>query len=319
MKKIALEEHFSGPGFGKYMNVMKGLFEGEILASMEELLSDFDEQRLKAMDEAGIEVSVLSQTAPGLQAEADVVAAVQSARRCNDFLFEQIQRHPSRYRGFACLPMQDPVAAANELERCVRDYKFVGALVNGHTQGVYLDDRSFWPFWEKVQELDVPFYLHPMNPFDEPHVYSGRPELNGAVYSWTCETAAHALRLVFGGVFDDFPGLRVILGHMGEGLPFMLWRLDSRIKATPFAKALKRMPSEVIRRHFVVTTSGACADNPLLCTVSELGEDNVLFSVDYPYESSRIAAKFIENAPFSESIREKLCYKNAERVLRITL
>ncbi len=317
MKKIALEEHFSGPGFEKYMQAVRDQFDPAVLSEIEVLLPEFNERRLAAMDAAEIEIAVLSQTAPGVQYESDSRVALQAARASNDFLHRQISLHPARYRGFACLAMQDPRGAADELERCVREYQFVGALVNGNTDGVYLDDRRYWPFWQKVAELDVPFYLHPGNPYDHPHMYAGRPELNGATYSWTCETAAHALRLVFSGVFDDFPRLRIILGHMGEGLPFMLWRLDSRIMVTPYGKSMKRLPSEVIREHFVITTSGVCANGPLLCSLSELGEDAVMFSVDYPYEDTKTAADFIEKAPVDESVREKICYRTAERVLNL--
>lgn len=317
MKKIALEEHFSGPGFEKYLEEVRPLFDPDVLRDIEELLPEFDEKRLASMDAAGIEIAVLSQTAPGVQSEPDAARAAKAARAGNDFLARQLSLHPSRYRGFACLAMQDPLSAVQELERCVGEYGFVGALINGNTNGVYLDDKRYWPFWKKLEQLEIPLYLHPGNPYDTPHMYDGRPELNGATFSWTCETAAHALRLVFGGVFDSFPGLRVILGHMGESLPFMLWRLDSRIKVTPFAKDMKRLPSEIIRRHIVITTSGVCSEAPLLCSLKELGEDSVMFSVDYPYEDIQTAADFIEKTPLSESVREKVCYSNAARILKL--
>lgn len=319
MKKIALEEHFSGPGFEKYMQDVSAQFDPVVLSSIEELLPEFNEKRLAAMDASGIEISVLSQTAPGVQSESDCAAASKAASVSNEFLVRQVSLHPDRYRGFACVAMQDPSGAVAELERAVRDYGFVGVLVNGQTNGVYLDDKRYWRFWEKLAELDVPLYLHPGNPFDQPHMYEGRPELNGATFSWGCETAAHALRLVFGGVLDNFPKVRIILGHMGETLPFMLWRLDSRIMITPYGKKMKRMPSEIIREHFTITTSGVCANAPLLCSLSEMGQDSVMFSVDYPYEDSLTASKFIDSAPISESVREKVCYRTAERVLKIKL
>lgn len=317
MRKIALEEHFSGPGFEKYLQAVRDQFDPAVLSSIEALLPEFNEKRLAAMDAAEIEIAVLSQTAPGVQNESDTGIALRSARASNDFLAAQISLYPKRYRGFSCLPLQDPFGAAEELERCIKEYKFVGALVNGNTNGVYLDDKRYRPFWQKLEELQVPLYLHPGNPYDHPHMYSGRPELNGATFSWTCETAAHALRLVFSGVFDDFPGLRIILGHMGEGLPFMLWRLDSRIMVTPYAKSLKRKPSQVIREHFFITTSGVCSPGPLACSLSELGEDKVMFSVDYPYEDTQTAADFIDNVPLEESVRQNVCYRTAERVLKL--
>lgn len=317
MKKIALEEHFSGPGFEKYLDAVRAEFDSDVLAAIEKLLPEFNEKRLAAMDAAQIEISVLSQTAPGVQAERDLDTARKSASASNDFLADQISKHPSRYRGFACLAMQDPQGAALELARCVKEHQFVGALVNGQTLGVYLDEQRYWPFWEKVQDLGVPLYLHPGNPYDKPHMYEGRHELNGATWSWTCETATHALRLVFSDLFAKFPGLRIILGHMGETLPFMLWRLDSRILTTRYGKSMKRPPSQIIREHFMITTSGVCANGPLLCSLEELGEDKVMFSVDYPYEDTQAAFDFIERAPISEAVRQKICYDNAARLLKI--
>ncbi len=319
MNKIALEEHFSGLGFEKYLESVRGLFCPSAFLAIESLLPEFNEKRLAAMDSAEIKIAVLSQTAPGVQRETDSKRAKALASQSNEFLAKQISLNPDRYRGFACLALQEPRDAAKELRRCVDEYKFVGALINGHTNGIYLDDKRNWPFWQTVAELDVPVYLHPADSYDDPHVYAGRPELNGATYSWTCETAAHALRLVFGGVFEDFPSLKIILGHMGEALPFMLWRIDSRIDIGPFGKQMKQKPSEMIREHFVITTSGACSNGPLLCSLSELGEDSVMFSVDYPYEDTAAAATFIENAPISEGVKEKVCFKTAERVLKISM
>lgn len=319
MKKIALEEHFSGPGFEKYLESVHGLFDPSAFSAIESLLPEFNEKRLAAMNGAEIEIAVLSQTAPGVQRETDSKRATTLASKSNEFLAQQISLHPERYRGFACLALQEPSEAAIELRRCVDEYKFVGALINGHTNGIYLDDKRNWPFWQSVAELDVPVYLHPADSYDEPHVYSGRPELNGATYSWTCETAAHALRLVFGGVFEDFPSLKIVLGHMGEALPFMLWRIDSRIDIGPFGKKMKKKPSEIIREHLVITTSGACSNGPLLCSLYELGEDSVMFSVDYPYEDTSAAATFIESAPISDAVKEKVCFKTAERVLKISV
>lgn len=319
MNKIALEEHFSGLGFEKYLESVRGLFCPSAFSAIESLLPEFNEKRLAAMDSAEIKIAVLSQTAPGVQREADSKRAKTLASQSNEFLAKQISLNPARYRGFACLALQEPRDAAKELRRCIDEYKFVGALINGHTNGIYLDDKRNWPFWQTAAELEVPVYLHPADSYDEPHVYSGRPELNGATYSWTCETAAHALRLVFGGVFEDFPNLKIILGHMGEALPFMLWRIDSRIDIGPFGKQMKQKPSEIIRKHFVITTSGACSNGPLLCSLSELGEDSVMFSVDYPYEDTAAAATFIEHAPIAEAVKEKVCFRTAERVLKISV
>ncbi len=319
MRKIALEEHFSGPGFEKYLEAVAEMFDPGFLSSAEKFLPEFDEKRLSMMDKCGIDIAVLSQTAPGVQAELDKEAATQAARRSNDFLSEQINRNPSRYRGFGCIALQDPESAAEEVVRCVKELGFVGILVNGHTAGEYLDEEKFQPFWEQLNALKVPLYLHPGNPYDKPHMYSGRPELNGATWSWTCETATHALRLVFGGIFDRYSDVKVILGHMGETLPFMLWRLDSRALTSPGGRAMKKPPSQYIREHIVITTSGVCANGPLLCSLSEMGEDSVMFSTDYPYEDAELAAQFIDNAPISLEQREKVCFRTAEHLFRISL
>lgn len=319
MKKIALEEHFSGPGFEKYLTAVEGLFDPELIHSIEKLLPDFAEKRLQMMDACGIEIAVLSQTAPGVQQERDTAKAIEAAAACNKFLFSQIEKNPHRYRGFACLALQDPHTAARQLELCVREYGFVGALVNSNTNGEYLDDPKFWPFWQKLEELEVPLYLHPGNPSDRPQMYEGRPELDGATWSWNCETATHALRLIFGGIFEKFPETKVILGHMGETLPFYLWRLDSRTLTTTKGRAMKKLPSEVFREHFLITTSGVCAQAPLNCSLTELGDDGVMFATDYPYEDAMVAAAFIEKATLSHEQREKICYKTAQRVFKLRL
>lgn len=317
MKKIALEEHFNGPGFEKYLQSVASAFDPGVLKAIEKLLPDFDEKRLIMMDACEIEIAVLSQTAPGVQQEKDSQLAVDCARASNDFLAKQIAKNPTRFRGFAGLAMQDVGAAVAELERCINDLGFVGALINGNTNGEYLDDPKFWPFWEKLESLQVPLYLHPGLLADNPAMFAGRPELNGATWSWTCETASHALRLVFGGVFDRFASAKVILGHMGETLPFDLWRLDSRSQTTSAGRAMEKPPSQYIRENILITTSGACSNGPLLCSLSELGEDSVMFSTDYPYEDAEVAARFIETTPISEEQRRKVCHETAERVFNL--
>ena len=315
MRKIALEEHFTLPGLADYGHGPHSSMDGAGLNRFAPLLGEFDHQRLDAMDAAGIELAVLSVTTPGVQVEPVARTAILRARAANDFLATVIQRHPQRYGGFAHLPLQDPEAAADELSRCVNDLGFSGAMINGHSNGHYLDEDMFQPFWERVQALDVPVYLHPADPFDMPHMYQGHPELLGATWSWTVEAGTHALRLIFGGVFERFPGLHVVLGHMGETLPYLLWRLDSRHRAQHPTGS--RLPSELIRRHIKVTTTGVCAHPSLLCAVQALGEDNVMFSVDYPYENCQVAAAFIETAPLSTEQRMKICYGNASRLLKL--
>lgn len=319
LRKIALEEHFTTPQLsayttaGAYPSINRSGF-----AQFEKPLGEFGTARLEAMDQAGIDLAVLSATSPGVQAEHDPLRASQCAREANDFLAREIQKMPQRYAGFAHLPLQSAKAAAAELRRCVQDLGFKGAMVNGHTNGHYLDEEMYFPFWEMVEELGVPVYLHPRDPYDLPHVYLGHPELLGATWSWTVETASHALRLVFGGTLERYSRVTLILGHMGETLPYLLWRLDSRsrIQARQGAGPGK-LPSEVIRKNIVVTTTGVCSHPSLLCALSALGEDSVLFSVDYPYEDCAVAARFVDTAPISDAVRAKICHGNAERVLRI--
>jgi 2,3-dihydroxybenzoate decarboxylase len=243
--------------------------------------------------------------------------AIRKAKEANDILAKAIERHPTRYAGFAHLPLQDPAAAANELERTVREMGFKGALINGHTNGEYLDEEKFWPVWERAESLGVPIYLHPANSPDVPQVLKGYPELLGAMWGWQTETSSHVMRIIFGGVFDRFPKTTLILGHMGEGLAFWLWRLDSRHVIMHHNRPIKKLPSQYIRDNIVITTSGVASYPPLLCSMLALGSDRILFSVDYPYESTKEAVEFIEGAPLSESDREKICHLNAERVLHL--
>ena len=263
------------------------------------------------MDAAGISVAVLSQTAPGVQTEPDAATAVDMARRSNDFLAARIAETPTRFRGLAAVALQNVDAAIAELQRSVTELGFVGALVNGHTCGHYLDEPRFDPFWSALTELEVPLYLHPGLSVDEPAMFAGRPELNGATWSWTCETASHALRLVFGGVFLRHPKATVILGHMGETLPFDLWRLDSRALTTTPGRAMPKPPSQLIRENVVITTAGVCSDAALRCSLDALGVNRVMFSTDYPYEDALVAADWIDNADIDEAARQKVCWDNA--------
>lgn len=315
-RKIALEEHFSTPDLSRY--VARPTQSDALFADIERRLVDFDALRLETMDKAGIDICVLSVTTPGVQAEPDTATAVTLARQANDFLAGAVERQPKRYAGFAHLAMQDPAAAADELERCVSQLGFKGALINGQTGGHYLDEDIYLPFWERVAALDVPVYLHPGALADQPAMFAGRPELNGPVWAWTVETATHALRLVFGGTFTRFPTVKVILGHMGETLPYLLWRLDSR-RACDLGVDLREeeKPSFLIRRNIAITTSGVCDPSALTDAIAALGEDNVMFSVDYPYEDSTVAAAFIEAAPLTETVRGKVCAGNAARLLKL--
>ncbi|MBS1956710.1 MAG: amidohydrolase [Cyanobacteria bacterium SZAS-4] len=317
MKKIALEEHFMAPGFENYEADVEKMMDARAYKEFALRLPEFADLRLQAMNNAEIEMCVLSQTSPGLQTEKDTATAIRKSQEANDFLAQQIQKHPSRFAGFAHLAMQDPTAAAKELKRCIEDLGFKGALVNGHTNGVYLDDQRYIPFWETLNNLDVPLYLHPADSFDKPHMYEDHPDLMGPTWGWTVETTTHALRLIVSGLFDRLPKLKVILGHMGEALPFMLWRFDSRWQIGKHSKKLEKPLSQYVKDNIIITTSGVCDNAPLLCSIEALGADNILFSTDYPFESTQIAADFIDKAPLSEDVRKRICYQNAQRILKL--
>lgn len=314
--KIALEEHFMHPEFVDYWSKTAINISPDLFGKVRSLLEDFGEQRLAAMDKIGVEQAVLSLAGPGVQVETNTDVATRMAHLCNDFLAEKIATRPDRYSGFAHLALQDPKGAADELERCVKGLGFKGALINGQTNGAYLDDDRFSVLWERAADLGVPLYIHPSNPPDVPYMYQNHPELWGPVWSWTVETGNHALRIVFGGVFDRYPAAKLILGHMGETLPYQLWRFDCRWQISNRGKMhLEMPPSEYFKRNFWCTTAGVCSDEPLRCAIDALGVDRVMFSVDYPFESPDEAGPWIDNAPISENERELICCGNAKALL----
>jgi len=319
MYKITLEEHCSTPELAE-KEIAKPTKSDVLFEDIKRRLNDFDELRIETMDKAGIDLQVISITTPGVQACTNTKEAIRLAKQANDILAVQIQKRPTRYAGFAHLPTQDAQSAADELERTVKELGFKGALINGQTNGHFLDEEIYFPFWERVQDLEVPVYLHPGQMADLPAVYGGHPELVGPIWAWGSDTAAHALRLVFAGTFKRYPKLKIILGHMGEALPYFLWRIDSRWKEyTGEEIAPEELPSSIIKRHFAITTSGVCDHAALTNAIAALGADNVMFSVDYPYEDSHLASSFIETAPLSEEVLAKICHGNAERLLKIKL
>lgn len=319
MRKIALEEHFTTPLMIEYSANTASIAAPGVWAESSRKLHDLVEERLPAMDEAGLDMQVLSLNAPGIQAEKNPARAVERAKGINDLIAETISRHPTRFAGFASLPLQDPEEAVDELRRAVKDLGLKGGIINQHSQGQYLDEAQFRPLWKCAVELDVPLYLHPANGIDSPHVLSGHPELVGPMWSWGNDTASHALRLVFGGVFDEFPDAKLMLGHMGEGLPYIFWRLDSRWAwHNHHGIELRReKPSDYLRHNLYITTSGVCDSAPLLCALQAMGADHILFATDYPFEDLKVHTKFMEEAPLSEVDRAKIAYQNAERLLRI--
>jgi gamma-resorcylate decarboxylase len=316
--KIAIEEHVITAGFSAGASMPPNEVE------LAERMVDTEELRLSEMDASGVELSVLSLTCPGVQAETDPQAALDRAVRFNDRLAEVVARHPERYRGFAAVPLQDPEAAADELARCVDRHGFLGAMVNGFTgaedgdRATYYDHPRFDPFWARAADLGVPVYLHPREALVSQRLaYEGYEEIVRAAWGFGVETGTHAIRLILGGVFDRHPRVQLILGHLGETLPFAIWRLEHRVGLRPYGKTLERPISSYLRENFYVTTSGNFSSRALVATIAELGADRVLFAADYPYESMRQAAEWFDAAPVNPTDRARIGRENALRVLGI--
>jgi 5-carboxyvanillate decarboxylase len=280
-------------------------------------LRDLDAGRLAEMDAYGVDVHLLSLTAPGVQMfRPDTAVAL--ARLANDRLSEAVRRHPTRFAGLACFAPQDPAAAVKEMERAIRTLKLNGFLVNSHTDNLYLDDPRFWPILEAAEALDAPLYIHPRAPSDGMAAPFRDYRMEGAIWGYGLETGTHAVRLMLSGVLDRFPRLRIVLGHMGEALPFWLWRLD--FMATPGSRAAlqnRLKPSEYIQRNFAITTSGV--EDPLLLRlcIDKIGLERVMWAIDYPYQPTPGAVSFIDNAPLSEPERAAVAHGNAARIFRI--
>ena len=314
---IAIEEHYLDPEVDEKTGNRAG---GG--PEVRKRLADLGELRLKEMDEAGIDIQVLSHCPPGAQA-FDAETAAAQAKSVNDRLHEVVQAKPDRFAAFASLPTRDPAGAADELERCVDKLGFKGAMVHGLTDGLFIDDQRYWPIFERAQALDVPIYVHPAPP--HPQVielyykdYAEKyPAILSAGWGFTVETATGGLRLVLSGVFDAYPNLKIILGHLGEGLPFLLWRINHAfsnmgrpdVDPVPFR--------DIFCEHFYITTSGNFSNPALLCTVMEMGVDRLLFSVDWPYIENAPGTAWMEDVPLSREDREKILHGNAQKLLRM--
>ncbi len=320
--KIALEEHFA---------VAATLADSKVFGDhvWEELgprLTDFQDKRLRLMDASGVEIMIASLNAPAVQAIPDVPRAISVAREANDHLAAEIAKRPDRFRGFAALAMQDPEEAARELTRCVKELGFVGALVNGFSQvneprsAIYYYLPQYRAFWRTVAALGVPFYLHPRNPLPgDIRAYEGHTWLLGPNWAFHAETAVHALRLIGCGLFDEFPKLQIILGHLGEGIPAYLWRIDHRNNWMKAAHkyAAKHSVAHYVRNNFLLTTSGNFSTSALNQAIAEMGIGRVLWSADYPFEDISDAAEWIDAAPLSEAERETICRGNAIKLFKL--
>jgi predicted TIM-barrel fold metal-dependent hydrolase len=323
--KIGLEEHFAIP---ETLDDSRGFFPDRIWGELKARLLDLHDDRLRLMDECGIEMMLLSLNAPVVQAIPDPARANEVARKANDYLAREVQKRPDRFQGLAALPMQDPDLAIRELDRCIRDLGFKGVLVNGFSQVgdadtvAYYDLPQYRPFWNVLEQLDVPFYLHPRNPLKrDARIYEGAPWLMGPAWAFGQETAVHALRLMGSGLFDEHPKLSIVLGHMGEGLPFSMWRVDNcnAWVEDRHSYPAKRRIADYFSENFYITTSGNFRTQALINAILEIGADRIMFSTDWPFENIDHAAIWFDDATISDNDRLKIGRTNADKLFKLGL
>jgi predicted TIM-barrel fold metal-dependent hydrolase len=310
LNRIALEEHFWTPE-------LRALRRGHDVLSDPELgrrLADLGELRIAEMDEAGIDMQVISHVEPATQ-NFEPAEAVRLAIAANDVLHQAIRAHPGRFAGFAALPTPDPAAAVRELERAVTGLGFKGAMVHGLTRGAFLDEKPFWPILAAAQRLDVPIYLHPATPHPDviDAYYGGFPSMVRVGHGFTSEMSASAIRLVLSDVFDTFPRLQIILGHLGEALPFLMPRVDRYVSRQMKGRTFR----ETIRRNFHFTTGGKFTHTALQCTIEEIGIERLMFAVDWPFHTNQDGAAFIETAPIGDDAKAMIFGGNARALLRL--
>jgi uncharacterized protein len=321
MRLITLEEHYRAPML-KSVGGLPDPPPDSPMAVIQAKLDDLGVQRLADMDAGGVEIQVLSHGAPGTE-QLSPEDAIPLAREANDYLAAAIAPNSDRFAAFATLPSAAPEAAADELERTVAELGFKGALINGHVRGRFLDDREFWPIFERAARLDVPIYLHPTPPpaAVREAYYGGLPPqvgqtLSTAGWGWHVDTGLHVLRLIVAGLLDEYPGLQIIVGHMGEALPFFLARSSRVLRQQA---GLSRPLEDYMAENFHFTTSGMFTYPPLTCLLEVVGADRVMFSVDYPYSSNEEGRDFLLAAPISPIDRDKLAFANARRLLGLDL
>lgn len=314
---IALEEHFWDRELAAQLQGNEGVRSQDLL----DRLYDLSEIRLRAMDSAGVDIQVLSHGAPSAQ-KLDASIAVDLTKRVNDRLAEAVARHPHRFAGFAALPTAVPEAAADELERCVKQLGFKGAMICGLTNGIFHDDRRFWPIYERAEALDVSIYFHPSFPdaavsakyYDD--YAKDFPQVVRAAWGYTVETATQAIRLILSRVFEKHPRFKVILGHFGETLPYQLWRIDQSLRRPGHEELSFR---DVFTRNFYITTSGHFSTTALICAMMEMGMDHIMFSVDWPFVSNKPAIHWLDTLQISHGDLTKLVSANAARLLKIDI
>ena len=304
---ITLEEHFTSPK-------LKAL-RGEKDTPVQRKLDDLGALRIAEMDAAGIDLQVISENNPATQ-NLDAEMAVKLARESNDILHEAVRAHPTRFAAFTTLPTPDPKAAADELERCVDRLGFKGAKIMGLTHGRFMDDKQFLPIFERAAALDVPVYIHPTPPMQavQDAWFKEYPALAVAPLGFTLETLTHTVRLVVSGLFDEFPKLKIIVGHLGETMPYLMWRTNYLV-----AERMKmpRAFADYYREHFWLTTSGSFSDPALTCAIAEMGVGRILFSVDWPFMPNLPGRQWLDRAPVGEQDRALIFGGNARKLLKI--
>ena len=322
MRTITLEEHISTPAFLEATaKIQMGDSSSDFMRGLHEQLLDIGGGRIADMDAAEIDMQVLSLAGNGLD-RLEPTTATALARDANDKLAAAVRAHPDRFAAFATLALLEPEKAAVEFERCVRQLGFKGALVNGTTNGLFLDDKRFTPIFETAQALDVPIYLHPgwpPRPVQQAY-YDGLPGhlgffLSTAGWGWHAEVGMHSLRLIVSGLFDHFPKLKIIIGHMGEDLPYSIVRADTILARD--TKHLQRRVKDYFHEHFYITTSGYFTVPPFLCALQVVGADRILFSIDYPFAPNAVGRDFLNSLPVSPEDMEKITHRNAERLLKL--
>jgi predicted TIM-barrel fold metal-dependent hydrolase len=312
---IAIEEHYWDEELSKTYTGSEAGRPGE----QHKRLHDFAGIRIAEMDEAGIDVQVISHGAPSTQ-KLPAESAAALTRRVNDRLHQAIAAHPRRFAAFAALPTAVPEAAADELQRTTQELGFKGAMLHGLANGVFLDDKRFWPIFSRAEQLDVPIYLHPAHPQpDVQRIYYGDyvkdfPMVARPAWGYTVETATLGIRLVLSGVFERHPKLKIILGHLGETLPFLVWRIDQALKR-PGQKSMSFR--DIFCNNYYITTSGNFSNPALLCCVMEMGVDHILFAVDWPFVMNPPAMEWMHTVPLSDADKTKILSGNAKTLLRM--
>lgn len=323
--KIVFEEHMAIPETLEETRNFAG--ESADYDDFTREILDMGDYRLELMDKTGIEFALLSNNAPGVQGIFDVDEGVSAAQKANDAMAEAVTKHPDRYAGLAALPMYTPDLASDELTRCIKELGFKGAMVNGFQQSgvedsaIYYDIPEFRSFWATVSELDVPFYLHPrMQLQTRAPIYDGHPWLKSSPWGFAVETSIHSLRMCGSGMFEDYPNLKIIIGHLGEHIPYDLWRIDARMAFSARGYRGNRPLGDYFRENFLITTSGNFFDPAFKCALDVVGIDRMFFSADYPFERMEDAAEWFDATQvITDEDRVKIGRTNAIELFNLNL